>query len=50
MGFLYLPLTGCVFGGGLCCLPVMSDYLGFFLWLTHCVELADGDGITQVEK
>lgn len=50
MGKLYTSLTGCVFSVDLGCLFAVPDDLGLLLWLTHCVELANGDGVAQVEQ
>ena len=49
MGFLYLLLTGIGFGGDLGFLISVPDDLGLLLWLTHCVELANCDGVAHVE-
>lgn len=45
-----MPLIGCGFGGDLGFLFLVPDDLGFLLWLTHCVELANGDGVAEVEQ
>lgn len=45
-----MPLTGCVFGRDLGILLLVPDDLGFLLWLAHGVELANGDGVAQVEQ
>ena len=45
-----MPLTGCVFRRDLGILLSVPDDLGMLLWLTHCVELANGDGVAQVEQ
>lgn len=43
-------LTGCVFGGDLGILLSVVDDLGLLLWLSHGVELANGDGVAHVEQ
>lgn len=45
-----MPLAGSGFGGGHSFLLSVTNDFGLLLWLAHGVELANGDGVAQVQQ